>query len=80
MSKRPLEFKITVLAMYENNYITAKQAFRIACKKFNQKPSGCMTKYAGSYIRDYQNEIKAKLFDKDGRTMLLCKENGLYGF
>ena len=37
-------------------------------------------KYAGSYIRDYQNEIKAKLFDQDGRTMLLCKENGLYGF
>ena len=80
MSKRSLEFKINVLVLYENSCVTAKQAFASSCRKFEMKPSGCMTKYAGSYIRDYQNEIKAKLFDQDGRTMLLCKENGVYGF
>ncbi len=77
MAKRPIQFKIDVLAMRESG-LSAKEAFRVCCEKYDMKPSGCMTKYASGFIRDYEYEIKAKLFDKDPKVMSLCHKADLY--
>ncbi len=77
MAKRPIQFKIDVLAMRESG-LSAKEAFRVCCEKYDMKPSGCMTKYASGFIRDYENEVKAKLFDRDPNVVSLCHQSNLY--
>mgnify|MGYP003325707386 FL=1 len=77
MAKRPIQFKIDVLAMKESG-LSAKEAFRVCCEKYDMKPSGCMTKYASGFIRDYEYEIKAKLFDRDSNVVSLCRKADLY--
>jgi|TARA_R100001079_G_scaffold96806_1_gene60194 hypothetical protein len=79
MTKRPMEFKVDVL-VYRRAGHSPKEAFRICCEKYGFEPSGCMTKYASGFIRDYEYEIKAKLFDKDPDVTLYCMQNQIYVF
>ena len=79
MTKRPMEFKVDVLRYRQAGH-SPKEAFRICCEKYGFEPSGCMTKYASGFIRDYEYEIKAKLFDKDPDVTLYCMQSQIYIF
>lgn len=49
--KRPLEFKVDALVFFLSGK-SAKDAFELAGEKHKVPLSGCMTKYASSYMSD----------------------------
>lgn len=75
-TKRTTEFKVRAYALHVQGQ-SAKDAFATACTEFGTTPSGCMTKYASSYMYDYKVWIAKKAATNDQQVVDLLKTNNV---
>ena len=71
--KYPMAFKVRVLQLWKQEKMKPRDAFAQARDEYSIEGSGCQKgSNASSHIRDYEMEIKAKLWDHDEEVWQLC--------
>ena len=77
--KYPMAFKVRVLELWRKDGLSPVSAFDQAKLEYDIEGSGCMLgRNASSHIRDYEMEIKAKLWDHNDEVWQLCIAAKLY--
>lgn len=75
-NERTPTFKVLALSLQMKG-LTAKEAFKEACKRTKSEVSNCMLAYPGSYMFEYQKSIAKKVQADDKEVVKAMAKYGI---